>query len=64
VKRAYVLLQADQSEEGPAWKDELIARTYQVSLRTIERLRQRFVEEGPPRRGMRSGACGCWRSRW
>ena len=46
VKRALVLLAADESEYGPAWTDEQIAGLYPVSLRTVERLRQRLVEHG------------------
>lgn len=45
VKRAYVLLAADETQLGPM-TDEQIRQTYQVSIRTIERLRERFVEEG------------------
>ena len=41
-----MLLAADESELGPAWTDERIAEVYPVSLRTVERLRQRLVEEG------------------
>lgn len=45
VKRAYVLLAADENQ--PNWlKDEQIKTTYQVSIRSIERLRERFVEDG------------------
>ena len=45
VKRAYVLLAADENQTG--WlKDEQIQKTYQVSIRSIERLRERFVEHG------------------
>lgn len=45
VKRAYVLLAADENQ--PHWmKDEQIQKTYQVSIRSIERLRERFVEDG------------------
>ena len=45
VKRAYVLLAADENQ--PDWlKDEQIKATYQVSIRSIERLRERFVEDG------------------
>lgn len=45
VKRAYVLLAADEhSEKG--WTDTQICDTYHVGVRTIERLRRRFVEEG------------------
>lgn len=45
VKRAYVLLAADENQTN--WlKDEQIKATYQVSIRSIERLRERFVEDG------------------
>ena len=45
VKRAYVLLAADENKDN--WKtDEQIKATYQVSIRSIERLRERFVEDG------------------
>ncbi len=45
VKRAYVLLAADENQL--AWlKDEQIEKTYQISIRSIKRLRERFVEEG------------------
>jgi len=45
VKRAYVLLAADENQ--PGWlKDDQIQKTYQVSIRSIERLRERFVENG------------------
>ena len=45
-KRARVLLKADQSEEGPGWTDERTAEFAEVSLSTVHRVRQRFVEEG------------------
>lgn len=45
VKRAYMLLAADEEGEKN-WSDEQICETYQVGRSTIERLRQRFVEEG------------------
>lgn len=45
VKRAYVLLAADENQ--PDWlTDEQIKATYQVSIPSIERLRERFVEDG------------------
>ena len=45
VKRAYILLTAD--ENGPQqWSDTQISTTYQVAVRTVERTRQRFVEDG------------------
>lgn len=46
VKRALVLLAADESDLGPAWTDGQIAEVYPVSLRSVGRLRQRLVEHG------------------
>jgi transposase len=46
LAHARVLLQADASEAGPGWTDDAIAEAVRVSVRTIERVRQCFVEEG------------------
>lgn len=46
VKRALALLAADEHAEGSACTDQQIHERYHLSIRTIERLRQRFVEEG------------------
>ena len=46
VQRAFMLLGANEAEGGLAWPDTRIAESYHVSVRTVERLRQRFVEEG------------------
>jgi len=43
---ARILLKADAAPGGPAWIDERIAEAIEVNLRTIERVRRRFVEEG------------------
>jgi transposase len=45
-QRARVLLKADESKLGPAWTDERTAEFAEVSLSTVHRVRQRFVEEG------------------
>jgi hypothetical protein len=45
VKRAYILLAADEHGEK-CWTDTHICDTYHVGVRTVERLRQRFVEDG------------------
>jgi len=45
VKRAYILLAADELGEK-RWADDQMQTTYGVSLRSIERLRQRWVEDG------------------
>jgi len=44
VKRAYALLAADT--QGAAKSDAEIARDYRLGHRTVERLRQRWVEQG------------------
>ena len=44
VKRAYVLLGADENGKGLC--DEEIAGRYQMTVRSIEGIRKRFVEEG------------------
>src|SRR3954447_25506564 len=46
LAHARVLLQADEADGGPGWTDETIAAAVRVSVRTIERARQRLVEQG------------------
>ena len=46
LTRARILLQADQSDDGPGWTDERIAEGLGVSVRTIESVRRQLVEEG------------------
>lgn len=46
LKRAYALLGADQSSGGKAMTDQQISDAYGMRVRTIEKLRKRFVEEG------------------
>src|SRR3954471_7559054 len=58
LAHARILLHADQGEGGPGKIDAEIAEAVGMSVATIERVRQRFVEEGletalsprPPRR--------------
>ena len=45
VKRAYILLATDENGTQQ-WPDATISSTYQVGVRTVERVRQRFVELG------------------
>lgn len=45
VKRSKILLAADRGGEKK-WKDAEISQQYEVSTRTIERLRHRYVLEG------------------
>jgi len=46
VKRALMLLAADEADGGPALTDAEVADRYRASTRTVERLRQRLVEHG------------------
>lgn len=43
---AQALLKADVSEQGEGWKDAEISKAFNISVRTVERLRQRLVEKG------------------
>jgi hypothetical protein len=44
VRRAHLLLKADAV--GPAWTDRRIAEAFDCRTKTVENLRQRFVEQG------------------
>ena len=46
LAHARILLKADAADGGPAWPDHRIAEALEVSTATIERVRQRFVEQG------------------
>lgn len=46
LARARILLKADQTDGGPAWPDDRIAEALDCGVRTVERVRQRFVERG------------------
>jgi transposase len=45
-RNACILLNCDEGEQEQKVPDEQIAKLLQVNVRTVERLRQRFVEEG------------------
>jgi len=46
LAHARMLLKADAAPGGPAWLDQDIADAVEVSVATVERVRQRFVEQG------------------
>lgn len=46
VRRAYILLALDENQASGRLSDEEIRLRYQVGQRSIERTRQRFIEEG------------------
>lgn len=43
---ASILLKADISEQGPGWTDKEISKAFDVSVRTVERVRERLVTQG------------------
>lgn len=46
LKNALILLNVDQGEYGPGKTDQQVAEVLQVTVRTLENIRKRFVEEG------------------
>lgn len=44
VRRAQILLKADA--DGASWTDKQIAEAYSCRIKTVENIRQRFVERG------------------
>jgi transposase len=46
LTHARILLKVDEGVDGPSWTDEAIAEALEVNRSTIERVRQRCVEEG------------------
>jgi hypothetical protein len=46
LMHARILLKADSSEDGPAWTDQAVSEALEVGTATVERVRQRLVEEG------------------
>ena len=47
LAHARILLKADAADGGPAWTDDRIAEAVEVGVATVERVRRRFVEQGP-----------------
>lgn len=45
-RHAQILLKADVGENGSSWTDHQISKAFNVSSRTVERVRQRLVENG------------------
>jgi hypothetical protein len=43
---ARILLKADQGTDGPGWTDAAIAEAVEVGVRTVERVRARWVDHG------------------
>ncbi len=43
---AEILLKADVGEGGPGWSDGQMSEAFAVSVRTVQRVRKRLVEQG------------------
>jgi transposase len=46
IRRAQMLLKADEGPDGPGWPDEQIAEAFGINSATVSKLRERLVEEG------------------
>ncbi len=46
LAHARILLKADAAPGGPAWTDARIAEAVEVNVTTVERVRERFVDQG------------------
>ncbi len=46
LNRARILLKADENQAEGGWRDQAICEALDLSVATIERVRQQFVEEG------------------
>ena len=46
ITRARILMLADEGPQGSAWIDEDVAEAVDVTVRTVENIRKRFVTEG------------------
>jgi len=45
-RNAQILLKADEGSDGPSWKDKEIADTFEVTTKTVARLRERLCTKG------------------
>jgi transposase len=46
ITHARILLQANESKDGPAWTDKQISQAFGVHTNTIHGIRRQFVEHG------------------
>jgi len=53
IRRAYILLKSDCSDEGPNWNYQAICDAYDVSSLTVYNIRKNYVEGGLKRAIMR-----------
>ena len=46
LRRAMILLKADQGEHGPAWSDEKISEAYEIGKTSVYHIRKQYHERG------------------
>jgi hypothetical protein len=46
LRRAWVLLKADQGEHGPAWTDEQISEAFEIAPAAVYQIRRRYHVRG------------------
>ena len=46
LRRAMILLKADQGEHGPAWSDEKISEAYEIGKTSVYKIRKQYHERG------------------
>ena len=46
LRRAWVLLKADQGEHGPAWTDERISEAFEIAPNSVYQIRRRYHQRG------------------
>lgn len=46
IRRAMIMLKADQGEEGPAWSDEKISEAFEIGKSSVYQIRKQYHERG------------------
>jgi hypothetical protein len=46
LRRAMILLKADQGEQGPAWSDEKISEAFEIGKTSVYHIRKQYHERG------------------
>ena len=46
LRRAMILLKADQGEHGPAWSDEKISEAFEIGKSSVYQIRKQYHERG------------------
>ena len=46
LRRAMILLKADQGEHGPGWSDEKISEAYEIGKTSVYQIRKQYHERG------------------